>query len=222
MNINKKTYKYAKQLQDEVGLSIENIKNTSSQNYANQSSQISTLSQNISTINQTISNIQTTHSNDISNLNSSLAEVNSLSEKISNKTTTLSSLNTNSEYPSAKCVYDAINNLGGDYNEPNFNTTYIKASQQDFLGKIKYFQIGKMVVVNFNNIYFNAQNFSNNEIFASNLPSSKKEVVANIFGSLGTTISIKICENESQIKSNCSLLPNEFEAFCGYLIYLTQ
>ena len=222
MNINKKTYKYAKQLQDEVGISIENVKNTSSQNYANQSSQISTLQQNVVTINQTISSMQTTHSSDVSNLNSSLEQVDLLAEKISNKTTTLNSLSTNLEYPSAKCVYDALNNLVGDYSEPSLNTTYIKASQQDFVNKINYFQIGKMVVVNFNSIYFNALNFSNDTIFASNLPSSKKEVVANILGSGGTIISIKICEDESQIKSNCSLLPNENEAFCGCLIYLTE
>ena len=215
MNINKKTYKYAKQLQDEVGLNIESVKNESSQNYINHNSRILSLEQSVNSINQTITNLQTTHTNDIQQLNSN-------SEKTINKTTTLNSSSTHTQYPSAKSVYDAIINLGGSYNDAQLNTTYLKSMSFDSVGKIKYFQIGKMVIIHFNNIYFNAVNFSNNTIFASGLPNANKEVVSIILGDNGTIISVKICEGESSIKSNCSLTPYDSEPFCGFLIYLTQ
>ena len=215
MNINKKTYKYAKQLQDEVEVNVENVKNESSQNYINHNNRISSLEQSVNSMNQTIINLQTTHTNDIEELNSN-------SEKIINKTTTLNSSSTNTQYPSAKSVYDAIINLGGSYADAQLNTTYLKSISSDSIGKIKYFQIGKIVIIHFNNIYFNAVNFSNNAIFASSLPNATKEVVSTILGNNGTIISIKICEGENSIKSNCSLTPNENEYFCGYLIYLTQ
>ena len=67
--------------------------------------------ESIKAINQAQNQSISQNQQSIQSLNSSLGEINTElqgCEKLSNKTTALSQDSTNSEYPSAKCVYDAV------------------------------------------------------------------------------------------------------------------
>ena len=100
------------------------------------------------------------------------------------RVTSISSSSTDTQYPSAKCVYDALQNVGGGLFECTYNsTTYAEITQALSDGKLPYF-------IRNNNCYYYAFAYSSTYYFGS-FPTSS-----------GTNILNRISVNSSNVWSN--------------------
>lgn len=99
-------------------------------------------------------------------------------EDKSNKVTSLSSSSSDDEYPSAKCVYDNLNEINDKLLKTKninltINTDYVYSTDWDY----SCVKIGNVVFLSINTIAFKVGNIPNFSVLLSNLPKPSTEAI---------------------------------------------
>ena len=148
-------------------------------------------------------------------------------EDKSNKVTSLSSSSKDTQYPSAKCVYDNLNEINDKLLKTEninltINTDYIYSADLDYT----CIKIGNVVFLSINTIAFKVGDIPNSGVLLSNLP---KPINGHIFllmpRNTGNSLRVRIDESGNLVRHYSS--PPEYgdsanKQYGGTIIYFTN